>query len=89
MPPRTRGAGRVRLMALPVNTTGLAALLVETLLEITAHLKTVPVPCHTSSLYCLSCVYLEHLNPLRALSETCKRLRNVFLEQACASTRVS
>ncbi|KAJ6624681.1 hypothetical protein B0H10DRAFT_2005612 [Mycena sp. CBHHK59/15] len=44
MPPRTRGAGRVRLMALgPVNTTGLAALPVETLLEITAHLKTVPV----------------------------------------------
>ncbi|KAJ6624665.1 hypothetical protein B0H10DRAFT_2212458 [Mycena sp. CBHHK59/15] len=66
----------------PVNNTGLAALPVETLLEITTHLKTVPVPCNISTHHFLSCVYLERLNALRALSETCKRLRSVFLEQA-------
>ncbi|KAJ6624659.1 hypothetical protein B0H10DRAFT_2212453 [Mycena sp. CBHHK59/15] len=67
MPPRTRGAGRVRLIFLgPENTTGLATLPVEMLLEITAHLKTVPVP------------HIIALLPVL-----------VFLEQACASTRVS
>ncbi|KAJ7099180.1 hypothetical protein C8R44DRAFT_988666 [Mycena epipterygia] len=94
MPPRTRQGGR-RLMALgiPINTTGLPSLPVEILHEIVSHLCAVPVPC--SYYHVLSRTYLERAQALRALSETCQRLRTVFLAYAwerlevCASPKVS
>ncbi|KAJ7117988.1 hypothetical protein C8R43DRAFT_98899 [Mycena crocata] len=95
MPPRTRNGGRGRLMALgvAVNTTGLPALPLEILLEIISHFLSVPSPCKVQ--HVLSCAYLERPHALRALSETCKRLRSAFLARAwerievCASRRVS
>ncbi|KAJ7907122.1 hypothetical protein B0H13DRAFT_1618778 [Mycena leptocephala] len=95
MPPRTRNAGRGRILALgiPVNTTGLPSVPGEILDEIVSHLSDVPIPLFEA--HVLSCTYLEHTETLRALSETCRRLRNVFLVRAwqrlevCASRRVS
>ncbi|KAJ7089019.1 hypothetical protein C8R43DRAFT_1082298 [Mycena crocata] len=93
MPPRTRTSDR-RLIELgvPVNTTGLPALPVEILHEITSYLTSVPVPC--KDFHVLSRIYLERSTTLRALSETSKRLRSVFLAAAwervevCATVKV-
>ncbi|KAJ7127245.1 hypothetical protein C8R43DRAFT_1028132 [Mycena crocata] len=95
MAPRTRNGGRARLLALgvPINTTGLPALPVEILHEITSHLTSAPVPCKEDQV--LASNYLERSVALRALAETCTRLRSVFLVAAwqhlevCASTKVS
>ncbi|KAJ6597575.1 hypothetical protein DFH09DRAFT_82676 [Mycena vulgaris] len=92
MPPRTRKA---RLMALgPVNTTGLPALPVETLHEIISHFAGAPLPCPSHIARVLSRMHLERPKALRVLSETCRRLRSVFLTpawerlEACASESV-
>ncbi|KAJ6473788.1 hypothetical protein C8R45DRAFT_1103468 [Mycena sanguinolenta] len=75
-----------------VNTTGLAFLPVEILHEITSHFRGVPVP--LSKFRILPGIYLERFDALRSLSETCQRLRAVFLAPAwerlevCASAKV-
>ncbi|KAJ7889578.1 hypothetical protein B0H13DRAFT_2041276 [Mycena leptocephala] len=94
MPPRTRSAGRGRLLALglPVNRSGLPSLPVEILDEIVSHLIDVPVPIFEVCI--LPCIYLERTQTLRALSETCQCLRSAFLARAwqhlevCASRRI-
>ncbi|KAF7343927.1 hypothetical protein MVEN_01681400 [Mycena venus] len=91
--PRTRNVARHRpsTPAL-VNTTGLPSLPVEILHEITSHLRGVPV--HLPQMRILPGTYLERFNTLRSLSETCQRLRAVFLVLAwerlevCASPKV-
>ncbi|KAJ7120202.1 hypothetical protein C8R44DRAFT_672034 [Mycena epipterygia] len=95
MPPRTRNGGRARLveLGLPINTTGLPSLPVEILHEIVSHLVGAPVPC--ADFHVLSRTHLERPQTLRPLSETCQRLRSVFLARAlehlevCASHKVS
>ncbi|KAJ6597583.1 hypothetical protein DFH09DRAFT_82769 [Mycena vulgaris] len=92
MPPRTRNDGRARLMALgPVNTTGLPSLPAEILHEIISHSPGVPVPCTVYMGSVLSGSHLARAEVLHALSETCRRLRNVLVAsawervEACAS----
>lgn len=94
MAPHIRLAAGPGLVSLrPVNMTGLPSLPTETLFEIVSHLQAVPVPCPNTTDYVLSCAYVA-LRTLRALSETCQRLRSVFLAlsyqriEACASVRV-
>ncbi|KAJ7185890.1 hypothetical protein C8R46DRAFT_881011 [Mycena filopes] len=94
MPPHTRRGGNLRLLASgPVNTIGLPVLPVELLHEIVSHLPGAPVPC--LSWHVLSKDHLARSQGLRALSETCQRLRRVFLAQAwqhvevCASPKIS
>ncbi|KAJ7017168.1 hypothetical protein C8F04DRAFT_1157368 [Mycena alexandri] len=92
MPPHTRRGGRLRILS-PLNATGLPALPAELLHETISHLSSTPVPC--LDWHVLSNNYLERSSTLRALSETCKRLRGVFLALAwehvevCASPKVS
>ncbi|KAJ7185903.1 hypothetical protein C8R46DRAFT_881137 [Mycena filopes] len=94
MPPHTRKGGKLRLLASgPVNTSGLPVLPVELLHEIVSHLPCTPIPC--LSWHVLSGDHLARSTALRALSETCQRLRSVFLAHAwshvevCASAKIS
>ncbi|KAJ6597639.1 hypothetical protein DFH09DRAFT_1304422 [Mycena vulgaris] len=78
----------------PVNTTGLPSLPVETLHEIISHFPGVPVPCTVYTGRCLSANHLARPEALRALSETCRRLRDVLIAlswervEVCASRRI-
>ncbi|KAJ7735749.1 hypothetical protein B0H16DRAFT_1575282 [Mycena metata] len=94
MPPHTRRGGRLRILASgPLNTTGLPSLPPELLHEIISYLSSTPIPC--LDWHVLSSNYLERSSTLRALSQTCKRFRSVFLALAwehvevCASPKVS
>ncbi|KAJ6481575.1 hypothetical protein C8R47DRAFT_982492 [Mycena vitilis] len=96
MPPQTRNRGRGRLVSLgPVNTSGLPSLPFETLDEIVSHLTSVAVPYSVGERPFLCPTQLEYSESLRSLSETCRRLRRVFLVRAwqhlqvCASRRRS
>ncbi|KAJ6597599.1 hypothetical protein DFH09DRAFT_867113, partial [Mycena vulgaris] len=78
----------------PVNTTGLPSLPAETLHEIVSHFPGVPVPCTAYTGRCLSANHLARPETLRALSETCRRLRDVLIAlswervEVCASRRI-
>ncbi|KAJ7303048.1 hypothetical protein DFH08DRAFT_657905, partial [Mycena albidolilacea] len=76
MPPRTRNAGRGRLVALglSINTSGLPSLPVEVLEETLSHLSDVPVP--LTEFDALPCTYLERKQARLALSKTCRSLRS-------------
>ncbi|KAJ7185910.1 hypothetical protein C8R46DRAFT_388326 [Mycena filopes] len=94
MAPHTRKGGKLRLLASgPVNTSGLPVLPVELLHEIVSHFPCAPVPC--LSWHVLSGDHLARSKGIRALSETCQRLRRVFLAHAwrhvevCASLKIS
>ncbi|KAJ7627927.1 hypothetical protein DFH06DRAFT_964386, partial [Mycena polygramma] len=77
----------------PVNTPGLPSLPIETLDEIVSHLTSVAVPYSVGERPFLCPTELEYSESLRSLSETCRRLRSVFLVRAwqhlqvCASRR--
>ncbi|KAJ6597590.1 hypothetical protein DFH09DRAFT_1304381 [Mycena vulgaris] len=66
----------------PVNTTGLPSLPVEILQEIVSHLPGGPVPCTVYMSGVLLGTHLARSKALRALSETCRRLRDVFIASA-------
>ncbi|KAJ6597577.1 hypothetical protein DFH09DRAFT_1304371 [Mycena vulgaris] len=79
----------------PVNTTGLPSLPVEILHEIISHFIGVPVPCTVFMDGVLSGTHLARSEALRALSETCRRLRDVLIAsaweriEACASMGIA
>ncbi|KAJ7172942.1 hypothetical protein C8R43DRAFT_977953 [Mycena crocata] len=80
---RTKNAEQKRLIALGlVNTTGLPALPTETLCEIVSHLQGVPFPCPNYLDDILPREFLERSQTLLCLSETCRRLREIFLPLA-------
>ncbi|KAJ7088218.1 hypothetical protein C8R43DRAFT_1142269 [Mycena crocata] len=88
-----RNSGRYLLeLAALVKNTGFPALPAEVLHEIVSYYPSVPVPCRSA--HVLSCIYLERIAVLRALSQTSKRLRSIFLPtawehfQVCASPKV-
>jgi hypothetical protein len=66
----------------PVNTSGLPSLPVETLLQISSDWSGTPVPCPAHIDGILLGSHLDRSEALRALSETCRRLRSVFLAAA-------
>jgi hypothetical protein len=94
MPPRTRNAGRGRLVALglPINTSGLPSLPVEILEETLSHLSDVPVP--LTEIDALPCTYLERNNALLALSETFSSLPSALFSrpwqhlEVCSSSKL-
>lgn len=102
MPPVLRSKGKhtkaeliehsQALRAGPVNTQGLPSLPTETLLEITSHLPKVGLMNKCRPV--LGAGYLDRQAALKALSQTCRSLRNVFLPiawqriEACASLHV-
>ena len=82
-------AHKEALRAGVANTSGLPALPVELLFEILSQLPTVPVPMvrdYRMSIY--PACYLEKPQTLRALSQTCRSLRSIFLPHVWQSIEV-
>jgi hypothetical protein len=77
---------RIVKSGLPINGTGLSALPLELLIEITSYLRYVPVPCNDfisdNEWYLAKIIdskYCERFDTVSALSRTCRRLRHIFL----------
>jgi hypothetical protein len=103
MPPQTRSSRThtkreleehaKALCAGPVNLCGLPALPAETLLEIASWYPIARIPAMNPSLQ--NPRYIDRQQALRSLSQTCHRLRSIFMEtswyrlEVCSSSSVN